>query len=132
HLEAWINLANGLEQMSRLEAADEALRRALDQAPEHPALKVLAAKLDRRAGRSEAAAERLAGAPPSDAPAAVRQDWLFERGRNLDRIGSLDAAFAAFAEGNAIAAAEGSALLARQGETRRLIASLRECFAPDW
>lgn len=132
HLEARINLATALEQASRLEAAAEQLRLGLERTPAHPALRLLEAKLERRAGRPEAAAERLAAPPPEAAPAALRQDWLYERGRCLDQAARPAEAFAAFAEANALAAAEGAALRARQGETRRLIAALAERFTADW
>lgn len=132
HLQARINLANLLEQASRLDEAAEQLRIGLEQAPDHLAFQVLAAKLERRSGRSEAAARRLAGAPPQEGPAALRQDWLFEKGRNLDRVGQYEGAFAAFTEANALAALDGTLLRARQGQTRRLISSLDACFTPEW
>lgn len=132
HREARLNLATGLEQASRLTEAAEELRRLMALAPDHPATRVLAARLDRRAGRIEAAAKRLADAPPPEAPAVLREDWLFERGRNLDRLGRYEEAFAAFAEANALAAQRGAALRGEQDHSRRLIETLQTRFTPEW
>lgn len=131
-LQARLNLANALEQASKLEEAQEQLEVALGQAPEHPGVQVLAAKLERRSGRPEAAAARLAEAPPHDCSPLIRQDWLYEQGRNLDRIGRYAEAFSAFLQANRVAAEGAAAFLEGQDRTRDLIERMSDCFTSDW
>src|SRR5690554_4079329 len=132
HLQARLNLANALEQASRLDEAEEQLRLGLRQAPDHPGLLILAAKLERRAGRPEAAVELLSRSLPTEISPVLRQDWLYEQGRNLDRVGLYREAFSAFTKANELAAKDAPALLEGQDLTRDMIARNSDCFSREW
>ncbi|HLS67909.1 MAG TPA: sulfotransferase, partial [Kiloniellales bacterium] len=132
HLEARLNLATTLEQTSRLTEAEEQLQLALQQAPEHPGLLVLAAKLERRGGRPEAAVARLAEGPDLEVSPLLRQDWFYEQGRNLDLVGRHAEAFAAFVQANDLAAEGAASFRGDRDRTRELLARATECFTREW
>ncbi len=102
--EAGANLAVALERMNETAEARRVAERVLSGAPDHAVANLVTATLDRRAGRCEQARarlERLLGAPR---PALLAANAEMELGQCCDRLGSTDAAFAAFSRGNALRA----------------------------
>lgn len=97
---AWANLASAFEAANRIEDAREAVSRALKLAPADALTLLTAARLARRAGALDEAAERLAaiaGELPDDLAARVH----LERGFVQDRRGDAAGAWAAFSAGQA-------------------------------
>lgn len=104
NIDAWVELAGVCEQSNQLEKAEDAIRRASAIAPDHPALQLEAAKLERRRGDAEAAARRLQSIDPRQLMPRVAQQYFFELGTALDRMGNADDAYAAFNEGKMLSA----------------------------
>ncbi|WP_155957810.1 tetratricopeptide repeat-containing sulfotransferase family protein [Fodinicurvata sediminis] len=134
-VDARANLALILEHASRLEDALTEAEAGLEQAPEHPWLRLAAAKAERRLGRAEAAAARFSGVTaPEDGPLPLRLDWHFEQGRLFDRQNQPDAAMAAYHAGNRLAqtlAAQRFTAPGSRGITRRRMAALAERITPE-
>lgn len=104
NIDAWIELAGVCEQSNQLEKAEEAVRKASAIAPDHPALQLEEAKLERRRGDTEAAAKRLHSIDPGQLMPRLAQQYFFELGTVLDRVGDTDNAFNAFTQGKMLAA----------------------------
>ncbi|MGH9593247.1 MAG: sulfotransferase, partial [Bryobacteraceae bacterium] len=95
--EIWVKLAEIFERTRRAEEAAHLVDRALQSnAACAPAL-LLRARLDRQAGRLEAA-EKLLRAFPANAEPALRISAAYQLGDILDRQGRYDEAMAAFVE----------------------------------
>lgn len=103
-IEARVELAGVLEQSNRLDEAHEAVHAGLERDPHHPALKLEAARLARRAGDTTAALALLRGLRPERLPPRLAQQAWFEFGQALDRNGEWDEAYDAFAAANRLAA----------------------------
>ncbi len=103
-VDAWTELAGVYEQGSRIEEANDAINRGLRIAPQHPALNLEAAKLERRRGETTAAVTRLKRIDPRQLPTRIAQQYWFELGHALDRTDAHAAAMQALETANALAA----------------------------
>lgn len=104
NIDAWVELAGVYEQSGQLEKAEDAVRKASELAADHPALQLEAAKLERRRGDAEAAARTLQSIDPRQLMPRLAQQYFFETGTALDRVGNADDAFGAFTQGKMLAA----------------------------
>ncbi len=103
-VEAWAELAGVYELGSQLEESARAVQRGLALAPQHPALNLEAAKLERRRGDLLGAVARLQRIDPRQLSARSATQYWFDLGLALDRCDQVDAAMRAFEAGNALAA----------------------------
>lgn len=103
-VEAWAELAGVYELGSQLDQAAHAVQRGLAIAPQHPALNLEAAKLERRRGDLAGAVARLQRIDPRQLSARSATQYWFDLGLALDRCDQVDAAMRAFEAGNALAA----------------------------
>ncbi len=104
-VEAWAEIASIHEQANRLREAGEAIARGRQVDPNHPALRLEAARIQRRGGDAEGAVRVLSGLAGGQLPARLAQQVQFELGTALDRAGRFDEAVAAFNAGNRLLAA---------------------------
>ncbi len=103
-VDAWDELAGVYEQSSRLDEASQAVARGIAIAPQHPALNLEAAKLERRRGDTRAAVTRLQRIDARQLPTRLAQQYWFELGQALDRIDDHAGAMRALETANALAA----------------------------
>ena len=94
------NLASCLEQRNALDEAHEIVAELLNSAPDDVAANLLAARLERRLGSLESAAERLQAVLAGTTDDGIRLNANFDLGLVLDRLERPDQAFAAFARAN--------------------------------
>jgi tetratricopeptide (TPR) repeat protein len=100
----WSELVSVLELDNKLAEAEQALREGLQHAPGDLNLLFEGAKLDRRAGRVEQAAETLRAIDPYKLHPRLLQPFYYELGMALDRVNDSDKAYEAFVRGNDLAA----------------------------
>lgn len=132
YLNARFRKARLLEQLNRL---DEARRTALAGcvlAPDNPGVNLILARWERRQGRAERTLARLEALGHRPMNADVAAGWQFERGQVLDGLEQVDAAFAAFAEGNRIAATRPRARAVDPAYFPDRLARLQETFTRSW
>lgn len=103
-VDAWAELAALEENQNRMDAARQAVQQGLAVQADHPPLLLVAAKLQRRADNADQALSSLQSIRPARLPERLAQHYHFELGSVLDRRGDAEAAFAAFSEGNRLAA----------------------------
>ena len=92
------NLANVLEMRNKVEEAKELAVTLLEFDAKNPLSHIMAARLERRTGSAESAAERMRNVLESKMPASVRLNAVHEYGLALDRIEQAGRAFDAFKE----------------------------------
>ncbi|MEX2644422.1 MAG: sulfotransferase [Acetobacterales bacterium] len=99
-------LAHALERLNRLDEAEAAAAAALDLSPADCGATINLARVERRTGRAGQARNRLRAllASPGNVSEAQRGTALVELGFACDRLGEVDAAFDAFAAGQALLA----------------------------
>lgn len=91
-----------LERMNKLDEAWEAISPGLDAAPDDPALNLVAARLERRAGDDRKALERLTRLDAAQVAVSPAQGEIgFELGTLYDRMGRPGDAVEQFEKGNA-------------------------------
>lgn len=103
--DAWSELATLHELDNRLPQMRRALEHGLAVAPQHPSLRLEAARYQRRMGDAQAAASLLRDLDADALPPWRRKDYWFELGRHLDQLQRADDAWDAFLHGNRLAAA---------------------------
>ena len=120
-----------LERMNRLEDARDAIAPGLAAAPGDPALNLVAARLERRAGEERQALERLTALDPALIEASPAQGEIgFELGTLYDRIDRPGDAVEQFEKGNAyLARDEGLAEMYR-AQSRAYLDGLHKAFEP--
>lgn len=104
-VEAWVEVASIHEQANRLDEARAAIEQAMRADAHHPALHIERARLLRREGDFESAGRALQGLASAQLPPRLGQQYWFELGLTLDRLGHYDQALEAFAAGNQVLAA---------------------------
>ncbi len=102
--DAGANLAAALERLNETGEARRIAERVLAEVPDHAVANLVAATLDRRAGECEQARARLDRLLAADHPPLLAANAEMEMGRCCDRLGQVDAAFAAFTRGNTVRA----------------------------
>ena len=102
--EAGANLAAALERVNEIEEARRTAEHVLSLAPDHAVASLVAATLDRRAGAFERARARLERVLAAAQPPLLASNAEMELGQCCDRLGDIDAAFAAFTRGNTLRA----------------------------
>lgn len=103
-VEAWVEVASIHERANRLEDARQALERGRKADPRHPGLRLELARLQRREGDPGNALETLRSLPAGSLPLRLAQQYHFELGTTLDRVGEFDQAMDAYARGNRVLA----------------------------
>ena len=106
HPSTWVELAGQLERMHELDEAEAWLERSLNQMPAFPPALLLRARLHRRRGNSQAAAQSLEQllrnvSPQSDVAAQAHAEWAVIH----DRSGDYGRAWRAMEKSKAIHAA---------------------------
>lgn len=129
-----LNLASALEMANQLEAASAALEEiaaGLDGADLPPQLLLVRSRVARRKGALEQAARDVAAALQHPLEPADRIEALFTQGLILDQQNQPAGAFAAFAEGNALVAAQPTSQRQDGAGYRRDLATARQWFTPQ-
>ncbi|KAA2285742.1 tetratricopeptide repeat-containing sulfotransferase family protein [Arenimonas fontis] len=101
--DAWAELAEVHELSNRLDEAQQAVAAGLAIAPDHPQLNIEAAKLLRRQHDPRGAELRLRALDARRMQPRVRQQFLYELGTVLDRLGRFEDAWQAFVQANTLA-----------------------------
>lgn len=104
--DSWAALAAVAEEAGDPAQAATAVNTGLTLAPHHALLNLEAARIERRGGQAQAALKRLTAVDPRRLPPRVRQRFHYELGKCQDQAGASAAAFAAFAQANALATQE--------------------------
>ncbi len=100
YLDAIGNLAAIYERMNQAEDARATIAQGLAQYPDDHLLNLLAAKCERREGRTETAIARLTGFAGAETESSVAAQVNYELGKLHDRAGDNVRAFGYFTEGN--------------------------------
>lgn len=98
--EAWARLATLQESENRLDEAARSAASGLALAPEHPLLRIIQAKLLRRARQPAEALAKLAPLATMHLPTQLAVGYHHERGLLHDQLGQAEEAFDAFARAN--------------------------------
>ncbi|MBL8659912.1 MAG: tetratricopeptide repeat protein, partial [Rhodospirillales bacterium] len=120
------------ERAGQLEPALATAERALVANARDIRAAVVAARCERRLGRVDEALARLRGLSLAGVDAEGRAHVAFEQGASLDRVGAYDAAYAAYAEANALAEQSPQAQAVDHEAMPRLVATLRRTFTAEW
>ena len=132
NVEAWIQLSNMLESLSRLDEAVSRIEEAKRRFPPSPALLMTEARLLRRTGKIEegiALLERHEKGLDADTPKLWR--YYFELGQLHDRAGNADGAFRSFAKANALQAQGPKARAVDKTAAGRFLRRMRDHFTPE-
>jgi len=132
HAETMGHLARLYEERNRLDDADDWIVKGLAATPGDPLINLIAARLDRRNGEPQQAADRLDKISETPTPAPIREKIDFELGRARDRLGEYDKAFEHFTDANRLAARKWSAQAADKNAYLGAIDRLKAAFTPDW
>mgnify|MGYP002631918781 CR=1 FL=1 len=132
HAETMGHLARLCEERNRLEDAADWVARGLAATPGDPLINLIAARLERRDGKTEHAASRLDRLSDTPTPAPIREKIDFELGRSRDRLGDYAKAFGHFTEANRLAARKWSAQAADKDAYLGAIDALKSAFTPAW
>lgn len=132
HAETMGHLARLYEERNRLDDAADWVAKGLAATPGDPLINLIAARLDRRAGDTQQAVDRLDQLSTTPTPAPIREKIDFELGRARDRLGDYDKAFGHFTEANRLAARKWSAQAADRHAYLATIDALKANFTPDW
>ncbi len=125
----WADLGRLLEGMNRSDDAWAAITPALDKHPGDPALNLVAARLERRAGAPDKALARLNGLDPAarkTSPAAA--DIHFEMGALYERLDRPGDAIENFEKGNAFLTGDGKALAMFRARSDEYLERLKRAY----
>ncbi|MEQ8229662.1 MAG: tetratricopeptide repeat protein [Rhodospirillales bacterium] len=118
-----------LEGMNRLDDAWKAITPALDADPGHPAVNLVAARLERRTGDHEKALARLNGLDAGTLAASAAQGEIhFERGFLYDQQGRPGDAIENFEHGNAFLAQDKQSAEIFRTQSEEYLKRLRQAF----
>lgn len=118
-----------LESMNRPDDAWKAIAPALDADPGHPAVNLVAARLERRAGDHEKALARLNGLDAGTLAASAAQGEIhFERGFLYDQQGRPGDAIENFEHGNAFLAQDKKSAEIFRTQSEEYLKRLRQAF----
>ena len=131
-LPSYINLTGLGERANRLDVAKEAIARGLVISPRDPSLHLLAARIERREGQLESAANRLENIGKSDARDITAIDIAFELGQIHDKLDSPERAFSHFEKGNCLARQYPEHREIDKDEFLGLVGSLDKALTRDW